>query len=339
MKVGLIARSEDRGLGVLTRAFYEAMEPDRVLLIDPGRLARGFAQNPDRYPGATVVPWEGGDLPEEPVRGWLRGLDVVYTAETLYDPRIASWAAQAGARVVCHVMPEFFGRDGDLENVTWWAPTAWRLDQLPAGTRLVPVPLTGAVEPDTAPERLRVIHVAGHRAASDRNGTSQFLAAVRLLRAPMDVTVWCQDRRLPSTRPASPRVRYRARLGGVADRWAMYADADVLVLPRRYGGLCLPVLEALTVGLGVVLPDVPPNGDWPVALVPPVAAGSLRTVAGELPLVTVPPKVIAMAVELLAGNREALADLRRKAYEWALAHTWEALAPRYRAELAAAVAS
>ena len=35
------------------------------------------------------------------------------------------------------------------------------------------------------------------------------------------------------------------RIGGVANYWDAYDGYDALVLPRRYGGLCLPVQEGM----------------------------------------------------------------------------------------------
>ena len=51
------------------------------------------------------------------------------------------------------------------------------------------------------------------------------------------------------------------------DQWRLYADFDALIMPRRYGGLCLPLNEALTGGLPVIMSHTSPNdavlpGDW-----------------------------------------------------------------------------
>jgi glycosyltransferase involved in cell wall biosynthesis len=40
--------------------------------------------------------------------------------------------------------------------------------------------------------------------------------------------------------------------------------ADVLVLPRRYAGLCLPALEAMADGCPVIMTDAPPQNGWPI---------------------------------------------------------------------------
>ena len=39
----------------------------------------------------------------------------------------------------------------------------------------------------------------------------------------------------------------------------MYKDGEVMILPRRYGGLCLPLWEALASGMPVLMPNISPN--------------------------------------------------------------------------------
>ena len=41
----------------------------------------------------------------------------------------------------------------------------------------------------------------------------------------------------------------------------LYKNFDALILPRRYGGLCLPMNEALMSGLPVIMTDISPNYD------------------------------------------------------------------------------
>ena len=50
--------------------------------------------------------------------------------------------------------------------------------------------------------------------------------------------------------------------GDVNKYWDLYRQGDVLVMPRRFGGLCLPAQEALGAGMPVVMPDIDPNNRW-----------------------------------------------------------------------------
>ena len=59
MRLGLIARCDQSGLGVQTHEFYRHMQPDKTLVIDVGHLYNKTTHcnkrsYPDRYPDATV---------------------------------------------------------------------------------------------------------------------------------------------------------------------------------------------------------------------------------------------------------------------------------------------
>lgn len=344
MRLGAIVRGEDRGLGVQSWEFCRAMRPERTLLVDMGELARGFPVHRDRYPGTTVVRYEGGELPEQAVREWLDGLDVVFAVETMYDWRLPGWAAEAGVATVVQANPEFFRDPAELASVPtrWWAPTPWRLPFMPEGTRVVPVPVADDRFAFRAPERaadgvLRVLHVAGHAAMADRNGTGLVLEALRRLRPPVRIRIVTQDPRLRPGRVRSG-VDLEVIAGGVADYWRLYDDADVLLMPRRYGGLCLPAQEAMAAGLGVVMSDCEPQRSiWPAELVrSATGAPRLRCPGGRLALTNARPEAIAETLNALGDNPERVAALQAASLAWAEANRWSALRPLYEAELASA---
>ena len=337
MNVGLIARSEDRGLGVMTWAFHRNMAPARTLLVAPApNIARGFRQHHDRFPDATIIRWDGGPLDEAVVRDWLDGLDVVYTAETFYDPALPDWARQQGVGTVLHAMPEFYNANLPAPTAVW-NPTPWRNDEVMG--RVVPVP----VEPPPVnmthdaylgDRPLRVLHVAGHRAMADRNGTLAFLQSLRAVREPCEAVLLCQDQRAPKAQGVSPKVKYRSVVGPQASLDEWWEWADVLVMPRRYGGLCLPVQEALAHGVPVIMPAVPPNTWWPVTTVPTeTSTSSITTVSGEYRLPLMHPHRLADAIQDFARDPGLLGHQRARALKWAHEHSWPAMRAVYDAEL------
>lgn len=342
MRVGLIARAEQRGLGVMTAAFHRHMRPAKTLVIDMGSIARGFVQDFGQYSGEQIVTFDGHSLPEAGVRAWLRGLDVLYSAETFYDWRIVEWARDAGVATVCHCMPEFVrhGTEPLPHPTQWWAPTTWRLDLLPEGTPVVPVP----VEDDVFPlmpagtgDRLQVVHVAGHRAAGDRNGTLALLTAAQRVREPMDIYVHTQDERLPQVRKLSPGVTLHLLPGGKATRPELYAGMHVLVLPRRYGGLCLPAQEAMASGLGLAMTQCSPNAQtWPILPLRGHWEGRQATPSGEVRSFAADPVYLARVLDDLARHSERVAELQTAGTAWAKGMSWSELAPMYRERLAGA---
>lgn len=339
MRLGLIARAEDRGLGIQSWEFARAMRPERTLLVNMGEYARGFAMHRDRYPGAMEVAFDRGNLPEQQVREWLRGLDVVFTAETLYDWRIARWADEEGAATVVQLNPEFMRPVGEYAALPtrWWAPTSWRLSQLPEGTKVVPVPVADDRFSFTPVERdgtLRVLHSIGHRAHADRNGTAVFLHALARVRGPMRVTIASQDARTPLSR-VSRGVEARAIAGGVSDYWRAYDDHDLLVIPRRYGGLCLPTQEAMAAGLAVAMTDVEPQAStWPIIPLLTREGPVIHLPSGRVRPANADPRRLAMTLDEMAREPELVAAAQLRSVEWAKAHTWTALRPLYEAELA-----
>lgn len=339
MRIGLVARGEDRGLGIQSWEFSRAMAPERTLLVDMGEYARGFPTHLDRYPDAMVVRFDRGELPERMVREWLDGLDVVFTAETFYDWRICRWAAEAGVATVAQLNPEFLRPPGEYAALPtrWWAPTTWRLGELPPGTRVVPVPVADDRFPFRAPERdgpLRVLHSVGHRAHADRNGTGVFLHALARVRGPMQVTVMCQDGKIGLGR-VGRGVRANAMPGGVRDYWRAYEGHDVLCLPRRYGGLCLPAQEAMAAGLAVMMTDAEPQAStWPIVPIRSRSVAPIHLPAGRIRPVNADPRQLAIALDRLAGDEAIVARAQARALEWAEAHRWSVMRPVYEAEFA-----
>lgn len=340
MKLGILARAEDRGLGIQTWEATRHLAPERVLVIDV-QNGEGFPMHLDRYPGATIARLDhSGFLAETLVRDWLAGLDVVFSCETLYDWRLAEWARDAGCATVVQVNPEFFvhGKVPALAAPTaWWNPTTWRMDQLPAGTRHVPVPVAldrFADRPQAHAGPLLALHVVGRPAVGDRNGTELLAQAMRAVPAgSVELTISTQGH-------AAPWRGATAVRGAVGDYWKLYAGFDMLVMPRRFGGLCLPVQEAMAAGLAVVMPGCPPNAEmWPVETARWAWRGELPVPCGQLPLAATDPRDLAAVLGRLAADPEALAAAQARSCRWAAEHSWEALLPLYEEELARAADS
>lgn len=339
VRVGLLARSDDRGLGIQTLEWWRHMRPDSTLVVELGDLAAPFIEHRDRYPEAKRIRWDGQHFTNPTlVRDWLEDVDVLYTAETLYDERLAGWCVAAGVRACLHINPELW-RLGATERaaVSPWAPTAWRLDRLPPSTRVVPVPVPLDRWPVPAPERDNdeavFVHVVGKRAAGDRNGTSLLLAAVQRVSVPLRLRIITQDGRLPVPR-CHPAVHVERHTGGIEDYWRLYDDADVLVMPRRYGGLCLPANEAAGAGLALIMSDVAPNHRWPIEPVQIESTTSLSVPAGEISTASVHVGALTQALTRMATDTALRHQRQREARQWAQQMAWSEHADEIREAMA-----
>lgn len=327
-RVGMIARAEDRGLGNMLWDFYDHMSPDATLLVVP---VHDLPVHRERFPDAIETGWDGTEFTNPArVKAFLECIDVLYTAETFYDWRIVKWARERGVRTVCHAMPEFW-RTGP--GMAWehkpmpdqvWNPTGYRHHTLPPGSIIVPVPVRGvaltAADPVEGP--LRVLHVGGAAATADRNGTQLAELVAELLQG-QDVVVTIQQQTHETTEP---------------DRWSIYSGHHLLLMPRRYAGLSLPVHEASASGLAVAMTDCPPNTtEWWNALPMHASKGRPVSFAGGHTVDTyvTDPHRAARDIVGLAHHRNAVAALQAASRYWAEERGWSVWRPLYRQMLEA----
>lgn len=332
LKIGLIARSEyARGLAIQSKNFYDHMPVDRVLLIHMPNP--DCALRDDWYPNATVMDsLPGHTLNQDKVMGWMNGLDVVFSVETPYDWDLPNWARWIGVKTVIQGNPEFV-RHGQPEYDhfahpdEWWWPTSWRTNRLPPG-RVMPVPMpdcpVSAAPAYDGP--LRIYHIAGKRAYADRNGTDIFIDMLRALQPDIQVTVHGLEHSLPTIQPVRD-LHIEVENIGVPNQWDMHTGQHVLVMPRRYGGLCLPALEATASGVAVVMPDISPNSELAPILVPSMPGRRLRLAAGEAVSADVHHYALAQEINALANDRDKLLHMQQTAYR--MTPRWSEWAPKY----------
>jgi glycosyltransferase involved in cell wall biosynthesis len=248
------------------------MQPERVLIIDVGHLHNNVDHANkrtylDRYPNPMIC---RGWMPSvDMLCEFLRGLDVVFTCETTYSPHLVPIAHSLGVRVVVQPNWEFLDLSWPQPDL-WASPSLWHYDELPENKTYLPVPIatdrfsSSVASSETA---THFLHVVGRPAHADRNGTADLLQALQYVTAEVVVDVRCQKpgyvsglvNELGIRTPGN--VTFRVDSADVDNYWDLY-QGDVLLMPRRFGGLCLPVNEALGAGMPVIMPDISPNNTW-----------------------------------------------------------------------------
>lgn len=332
MRIGLIARADNRGLGIQTWEAWRHLRPERTLVVDMGELTP-YEQHFDRYPGARRSTWVDGNLEAEAMEWLVDGVDVVFTCETPYDFGLYDRARRRGVGTVCQINPEFwlYDRHPDLprpDRIV--SPSTWRLDEMRDVMHL-PHP----VARDRLPFRLRseartFLHVAGHPAMADRAGTKLLMHALPYIQAPVRIVVRAQH----PLRHMPPRLRMPAKIDvQVADHaeyWEPYAEADVLIAPRRYGGQSLPVNEALSSGMPVIALEREPERTWGGLLtVPAQRTRDVRAQCGTLECLGCDPEDLARLIDHLAEDPAAVQQLSNEADAYAETISWDAMLPKY----------
>lgn len=337
--LGLIARADARGLGVQTRAFHDQMGPAKTLVVDC-HSAMPLRKHHDWYPGAQ---WTFPDtLPtERDFVQFLDGLTAVYTAETGYNPLLWDMCEQRGIRTVLAANWEFLNpRD---RPTVWAAPSLWQFDQWPAGAIHLPVPIETERFPQQEPAATaaRFLHVVGRPAVHDRNGTTDLLQALQYVTTSITVTITCQQSGhvggLINTHGYAipPNITLDIRSTDTDNYWDNYLGQDALILPRRFGGLCLPANEALGAGLPVIMPNISPNNLWLPEewLVRAEYAGDFRA-HQHITYYRTDPVALARKIDQLATDTDFYQAAVTKSHRLRNHLSWNTLRPKYEEVLA-----
>lgn len=331
MRLGLIARADNRGLGQQTWAVQRNLQPAKTMVVDCPSM-QPLQLHTERFPGAHIV----RGLPTEvDYAQFLDGLDVVYTAETGYGD-LWSIANRMGVRTVLHANYEFL----DLRDqpTVWAAPSLWNFDRWPAGTTHLPVPIETDRFPITEKPLTasRFLHIVGRPAIHDRNGTLDLLQALQHVTAPITVTVTCQQPGYVSSLIREHNIHTPNNVTLVVDSadrddyWTIYDNQHAMILPRRFGGLCLPANEAIGAGIPVIMPNIEPNNLWLCGawLTEAIHAGEFSA-KQHIQFYRTDPQVLAAKIDQLALDEDFYGHSVYMARNLRKALSWETLTPRY----------
>lgn len=332
MRLGIIARYDEGGLGTQTWEYARHLQPAALLMLDvpPGR------GEPDesRYEGlAEQFFWSTFPLGPDDGGIWRRfalACDVVLTAETYYWDEFPYVCADSGTKLVVHANPELwpFHASQTRPPFTTWVPTDWMTKKL-GHPEVVPVPVDRERCEWRHVETVRTMLHVSAPAFHDRNGTNLVKDALPHCRTSFTLQVAGPD--IPSDPVQIGNVTVQG-IGSVRDYWTIYDDADALVLPRRYGGLCLPMQEAASCGLPIISLRLPPQRAWlhdPLLIQEQMVTPRVRMKGGPVNVWGCDARLLAAAMDaLVAGDHvEAGGDASDR---WAESIDWKVWETRYR---------
>ena len=257
VRLTLLVRADESGLGYQTRAYYKHLKPHKTVIIDISNL-NGNLQHYDWYENAHIIK---GFPTLEQVKDILQDTDVLMTTETPYFMDLYKVARDMGVKTICVENPEFYDfikyPQYELPDLII-LPSVWKLDEIKQhaeskGTKVIQ--LHHPVDRDDFPFTLRKngkpMHIAGKPATCDRNGTWDFMKS-----CPNGVVTTQNNDLAWRIRRSYRSCNVKTDITNPAQ---LYSLGDILVLPRKYGGNCLPLNEALSSGMPVIMPDISPN--------------------------------------------------------------------------------
>ncbi len=268
MRIGIIARADKTGLGNQTKELVDMIKPDKILLIDSSHF-NGNKQYPEWYDGYNVTKTQAGFVSNMEVNDFLNGIDVVLSCEIFYNKKLSALAYRRNIKTVLQYNYEFFEYfviDGMRLPSVLLAPSVWNMDIMERGfghkSELIYLPPPTNPKPfeetkyiNTYKQHNRILHIAGKRANSDRNGTDIVVEMLKYSKADYQLIIKVQG----DYEPQYKDKRLLIDNSNPDDRSDLYKGFDLMVLPRKYGGLCLPMNEALMCGLPVIMTDISPN--------------------------------------------------------------------------------
>ena len=124
-------------------------------------------------------------------------------------------------------------------------------------------------------DHFRILHVGGKAASEDRNGTYSVAEMLKYSKTDYELVVKTQSQLNIGIKDSRLKIDHSDE----PIRENLYGGFDLMILPRRYAGLCLPMNEALMSGLPVFMTDISPNNyvlpkEW---LANSEKTGTLRT--------------------------------------------------------------
>jgi len=268
VRLGIIARSDNTGLGNQTRELVKMLNPNKILLIDSSHF-NGNEQHPEWYSEYNVTTTKYGMASKEEASKFLNDLDVVISCEIFYHNSFINMAKKRKIKTILQYNYEFLdylvNPDLELPDILV-SPSLWNFEDVVkkfsdrAKVIHLPPPTSvdlflNAKNINISKTHKKILHIGGKAAVKDRNGTNTVIEMLNYSKAdyelviksqtPLDIK--CDDPRL-TIDTSNPETRE-----------SLYEGYDAMILPRRYAGLCLPMNEALLASLPVFMTNISPN--------------------------------------------------------------------------------
>lgn len=335
MRIGLIARADNTGLGIQSKGFFDHI-PCKAFVIDSSLLAPSHSDiltpHPERFPGQRIFqmqPGHGmtGAIPYDLIQEFVKDLDILFAIETPYDYNFFAACKHIGVKTILQLNYEFLDFPSNLPHPDLFAsPSTWHYNDIPEVKKYLPVPVN--VNHFTPVRKLKTFtHCAGRPAIHDRNGTGIFLESLNYVENHINVNLIGQ---IPiGFKFNRKNIHIEMQFGNKKNYFDNYTGG-VLVMPRKYGGLCLPMNEAIAAEMPVITADVSPNNGWlPSEWLVPVTYQETFRAKKHIAINCVDPIQLAKKIDEFC-DEEFYNSAVETAIEIKKSISWDALLPTYK---------
>jgi len=344
-KLGLVAFANDGGLGAQTRRLAHMLKPERVMVINSSGFSSNKEQHFEWYKeyDSFIV---NGFPNNTDIKSFLPNLTHVLVAENPYNFGLIYWGQQQGTKIFVQSNYEF------CDNLAqpwlpvpdkFLMPSHWKIKEMEElfgkdRVQYLPPP----IDPQEFSKALgvnlkrsgkkRFLHIIGTPATVDRNGTFDLLDSIKLAKGDFELVIKTQHPLSMDVFLDDPRVKYE--IDNIKDNNDLYEGFDALLLPRRWGGLCLTMCEALFSGLPVLMSDISPNKEiLPASWLTPSTPMGRFPARTLIDFYSVDHQMYADKIDLFASmSYSQLGGIKRQAYDIGLENfSEEAVKSKYSA--------
>lgn len=260
MKTGLIARSDNGGLGTLSWEFYKNLPFDKTIVVYSGRKEYEW-----KFPDAI---WSL-NLPNNDLEAFCRDLDLIVTFETPYNWNLFELSKQYKFKTI--LIPNYEWTTPDfIQPSLLICPTLLDYQEMPEPKIYLPIPINRDILPFKLRKKAEIfLFNAGRGGVNSRNQAAQVLRSIPLVKSQVKFIIHYQSQ-LRATTPEvqnefikleqDPRVILWE--GDIPYYQNLYMCGDILIHPQKYGSLSLPMLEASSCGMPVIAMDKFPENTF-----------------------------------------------------------------------------
>jgi len=321
MRIGIIGRADNTGLGIETWEFCRHFPRAKVLIVEFESLYPGptYRIYPKRFKNPVIV----SEMPNDyEIKAFLEGIDLLLTIETPYNHRTYQIAREMGVKTILRLNFEWLR---NYHPDLFLSPSLYRFEDIPEPKTYLPFPINRKVLPfKLRAKAKKFIHIAGNcKAGYDRNGTDLFLQAIPYIKSDIEIIIKSQ---VPIEGIKDERAR--VDVNNYENYWEIWEDADVLVSPRRYAGQSLPLNEAMSRGMAIIMTDMEPQNQLlPSELLIKPKGFEPMMINRKIDMAIIDPKDIARKIDQIAN--QDIREHSRLSNHIAQTWSWQSLKPKY----------
>lgn len=291
-------------------------------MVDNGK----YKSFPQRFPKARTT----RSIRQNDIDWLLDGIDILLTLETPIEWQIFKIARKRGVKTM--LMPMYECEPAPLP--AWpdliLCPSLLDFDIFKKEGKdkckvlYLPVPVNRKRIPFRQRYRAKVFqHNAGHGGLIGRNGTTELLAAIPMLKSEAKVLIYTQ-KKIDFVHP-----KVEIRVGNFENYWDIWGDGDIFIFPHKFDGLSLPINEALASGMPVISTAIYPFTTWLPKewMFEKFENMSLRVWDRYIDVAVVPPEIIASKIDNWYGRNIVQDSVW--AGELAEDFSWKNIKPKY----------